>query len=544
MINKNYKYYRCEDKKTGLSFVYEDENGKIKEDFISYKLEDGTKNPDVNEIINEVKKTMDEYNNLKITEENSVSVDEIDYSTINNADLRNELKTYIENMVILNNSTVNSISDEELNKASLAANEAINKVAAIIKEDPTEMKSVEKIIRTLDTIVAPKKNKQKATITDAKPSLLNKVMSKFSKSAKMAILAVSLTTMLTACGGKDKAEDSNKKVTVEAINEDENVDNEEVDPGSLIDELREDSRYTYISEENIYETSIKFKAELDRFNLDIPAEDIMGLVFLTNISHIYATNPELAKEIASSLDYEVTMVKNMNILGKISTVERDSKEMDLDWTMIILDEKDKKIADHGVEMIKEIISIIDATDDYTKVYNEEISILLNNSDESKEKVSENVLKDLVSEKEYLEIKDYASTVVKSSDPVAENNKIRIARIQNMVMDRFIMPNMDNSYGYKFSDGTEDSYTQEVGADFYSDVLTSSILTSHNIISNFINTENVYEFNEETSWGTRISAGEVTNKLMIILESVDNHSNLSTIFNDCQNYEQIEDVKSK
>lgn len=262
---------------------------------------------------------------------------------------------------------------------------------------------------------------------------------------------------------------------------------------TTIDDLKADSRYTKITESMLVGTTEDFIKELADHGITVTASDALTYVTMANITHIQETNPELLATVLDGMDSVETISKTGHIIGQIVTNEITTKDDTVDWTIAFMDETDRKIAAHGATYIVE-----------------------------------------------------GAKKIASDETLKEEEKI--AQIQALVENKFVAPNFDKTVGYEFNDGSKITLSQEEGADFISDAIITSILMGDNTLKNYINAENTYKDNKDTTWVTTTSYGEVSADLKAISENTDNVSNLMRIIEGCQtldsNEASISESKSK
>ncbi len=262
---------------------------------------------------------------------------------------------------------------------------------------------------------------------------------------------------------------------------------------TTIDDLKADSRYTKITESMLVGTTEDFIKELADHGITVTASDALTYVTMANITHIQETNPELLATVLDGMDSVETISKTGHIIGQIVTNEITTKDDTVDWTIAFMDETDRKIAAHGATYIVE-----------------------------------------------------GAKKIAADETLKEEEKI--AQIQALVENKFVAPNFDKTVGYEFNDGSKITLSQEEGADFISDAIITSILMGDNTLKNYINAENTYKDNKDTTWVTTTSYGEVSADLKAISENTDNVSNLMRIIEGCQtldsNEASISESKSK
>ncbi len=245
-----------------------------------------------------------------------------------------------------------------------------------------------------------------------------------------------------------------------------------------IDDLKADSRYTEITEAMLVDTTEDFVKELADHGITVTASDALTYVTIANITHIQETNPELLAKVLDGMDSVETLSKTGHVIGQIVTNEVTTKDDTIDWTIAFMDETDRKIAAHGASYVVE-----------------------------------------------------GAKKIAADETLTEEEKI--AQIQALVENKFVAPNFDKTVGYTFNDESVITLSQEDGADFISDAIITGILMGDNTLKNYINAENTYKNEKDSTWVTTTSYGEVSADLKAISENTDNVSNLMRMIEGCQ-----------
>ena len=202
---------------------------------------------------------------------------------------------------------------------------------------------------------------------------------------------------------------------------------EEIQPKS-VEELKSESRYTEVTEENLTSGTQKFMNDLAANGIDLDGADALTFATVGNITHMNQTNNELAKEVFSSYpDKESVMTKTGHIIGQVATLEI-VKGVHVDWTVIFVDETDRKIALHSVETL-------------------------------------NMCREVAANTELTE-------------------EQKATQIQSIIQERFVKPNYDKSVGYEYN-GERIAKSQEDGADFITDALFTGIVMGDNKLKDYV-----------------------------------------------------------
>lgn len=202
---------------------------------------------------------------------------------------------------------------------------------------------------------------------------------------------------------------------------------EEIKP-MTVEELKSDSRYTEITEENLTSATQEFMMDFSSKGIDLDGADALTFTSLANITHMDQTNPDLSKEVFGSYpEKEVVMSKAGHIIGQIATLEMVKGE-EVDWTVVFIDETDRKIALHAKETLK-----------------------------------------------------LCREIAKNSE-LSEEDKTK--QIQSLIQERFVKPNYDKSVGYEYN-GEKISKSQEDGADFITDAIFTGIIMGDNTLKNYV-----------------------------------------------------------
>lgn len=217
---------------------------------------------------------------------------------------------------------------------------------------------------------------------------------------------------------KDDATEAFKTTDVtteQAYEEDEQLE-------TTIDDLKADSRYTTISEEDLVNTTQALMTEFSKKGINLNSEDALIFVTVANITHLQKTNPELlVKVLGENAEAENVIAKAYSIMGNIITLYVSPKQVkDVDWTLAFINEQDKQIADFYVDQV------------------------LNGS---------------------LEIA-YDDTM---------SHADKKTKIQNNIINNYVIPVYDNTAAYTKEDGTKFYGPQEDGAEFISTIIMSAIL---------------------------------------------------------------------
>jgi hypothetical protein len=333
--------------------------------------------------------------------------------------------------------------------------------------------------------ITPPRPKQKATITDPPTEKKGKLSAKaklFRGIVVTAIATALIAGSLHACSEIQKGK-TNSKVTLTPTPTTAPILND-----NSINQA--DSRFTKIDENLIIKTTENLIQELNNHGIDIETQDAVTLVAFGSMTHMQATSPDLLKEIFGKQSSEEIISRVGHVIGQIVTNEVTVKDNSIDWSMIFMDNTDKKIAEHGIDYVI------------------------------------NEAKHITEDKEL-------------------SHKQKINKIQELIRTKFIAPNYDKTIGYEFSDGTRVTLPQEDGADFITDAIITGILMGDNTLKNYINVNVKHHSNEDSTWETVTSYGPVTDDLKAISENHDNVSNITRLIEACQfDDSQKTNIKSK
>ena len=221
-----------------------------------------------------------------------------------------------------------------------------------------------------------------------------------------------------------------KEIPVASVEETTTSVEAPVEEIPTIEELKSESRYTEITEENV---ALATKNLIDEFNkngIEVTSEDALTFVTVANMTHFEQTNQELLSQVLGmDANKEATLSKVGHIIGQVVTLEITDKDQQVDWTKALLNETDKKIAVNAMETVE---------------YCKEIA---------------------------------------SNQELTEEEKA--TQIQDEIQERFVKPNYDKTEGYNFSDGTHSALSQEDGADFVTDAIFTGIVLGDNVIKNYV-----------------------------------------------------------
>ena len=129
---------------------------------------------------------------------------------------------------------------------------------------------------------------------------------------------------------------------------------------TAVEQASKDSRYTVITEEKLDETAFGFQNVLKENGIEISYQDAKRFVTLANISHLQNTNPELLEEVLADVPNSHTLISSAGeVIGKIVTSEITADDKDASyWTMAIIDESDRAIANDGMALISDCKDIV------------------------------------------------------------------------------------------------------------------------------------------------------------------------------------------
>lgn len=239
------------------------------------------------------------------------------------------------------------------------------------------------------------------------------------KAAVVALAAGLLVCAFHSCSNQDVKTDADNQVTLES--------------------MISDSVYTEITEEKLVETSVAFQNTLKENGIEISGQDALRFVTLANISHLQNTNPELLEQVLADVPNSQTLIASAgSVIGKIVTSEITADDKDASyWTMAIIDESDRAIANDGMALIEDC----------------------------KEIVAKNKAGEIGYEEATLQIK-------------------------MLIAENFIAPNYDNSIAYTIEGEDGQIYyskdTQTLGAKFLTNAIIPGILMGDQDLKDYVN----------------------------------------------------------
>lgn len=397
-------------------------------------------------------------------------------------------KERISNFKIEGNDLVYTFYDENNKKNKLIEPLMINGV-----KNPKVDEIISGLQNDVSNKIAEEQEKQAATYEDVEETKFgDKVLNTLMIATALGILATALALGNTYFSNK-KAATSSETTTVNANTEQLTKENDL----AASENLENASRYTEITADMLVDTTQKFIDELALHGIALTTGDALTFVTIANLTHIKETNPELAFDLTDGMDAKESLDKVGHIVGEIVTNEVTTKDNTVDWTMIFMDKTDKAVADHAV----------------------------------------------------IEVINSVKQIAAETDLVDKDGLTKAQRIQKLVAEKFVAPNFDKTVGYAFTkdyaylDGTVlktgeyVNYPQEDGADFITDAIITGILLGDNTLKNYINNENTYEDDKNSTWVYTTSYGEVSNDLKAISENADSSPNLLNLLRDCQNLNQ-------
>ena len=260
-------------------------------------------------------------------------------------------------------------------------------------------------------------------------------------------ILVGAGVLALACGlrgcGKSESESNEPQTTVETL-----------------DTYLEDSRYTEVTEESLFEVTSNFISVLESHGFTVGGEgadftnqEVLYFVSLANITHIQNTNPELANKIFGDANVETVFSSAGHFMGKIVTNEITAKDDAADyWSVIFLNNTDRKIAEHDINMV-ETCKEIDA------------------------KCKEDIAK------------VDADTTLSASEKAEKIEAIKeqaLIDVKVLVERTFVAPNYDTTIGYEIDDENHISGKQEDGAKFITNAMISGILMGDQDLKDYVN----------------------------------------------------------
>ena len=213
----------------------------------------------------------------------------------------------------------------------------------------------------------------------------------------------------------------------------------DADNQSTLESMISDSVYTEITEEKLVETSVGFQNTLKENGIEISGQDALRFVTLANISHLQNTNPELLEQVLADVPNSQTLIASAgSVIGKIVTSEITADDKDASyWTMAIIDESDRVIANDGMALIEDCKEIV-----------------------AKNKTGEIGYEDAT------------------------------LQIKMLVEENFVVPNFDNSVAYTIEGEDGQIYyskdTQTPGANFMTDAIITGILMGDQDLKDHVN----------------------------------------------------------
>ena len=213
----------------------------------------------------------------------------------------------------------------------------------------------------------------------------------------------------------------------------------DADNQSTLESMISDSVYTEITEEKLVETSVGFQNTLKENGIEISGQDALRFVTLANISHLQNTNPELLEQVLADVPNSQTLIASAgSVIGKIVTSEITADDKDASyWTMAIIDESDRAIANDGMALIEDCKEIV-----------------------AKNKAGEIGYEDAT------------------------------LQIKMLVEENFVVPNFDNSVAYTIEGEDGQIYyskdTQTPGANFMTDAIITGILMGDQDLKDHVN----------------------------------------------------------
>lgn len=213
----------------------------------------------------------------------------------------------------------------------------------------------------------------------------------------------------------------------------------DADNQDTLESMISDSVYTEITEEKLVETSVAFQNTLKENGIEISGQDALRFVTLANISHLQNTNPELLEQVLADVPNSQTLIASAgSVIGKIVTSEITADDKDASyWTMAIIDESDRAIANDGMALIEDCKEIV-----------------------AKNKAGEIGYEDAT------------------------------LQIKMLVEENFVVPNFDNSVAYTIEGEDGQIYyskdTQTPGANFMTDAIITGILMGDQDLKDHVN----------------------------------------------------------
>lgn len=123
-------------------------------------------------------------------------------------------------------------------------------------------------------------------------------------------------------------------------------------PVPTVEELKEDSRHTKITKEDLEKTVNNVVCEFKSHDIELNGEDVLNFVTLANLTHIQKTNPELLASImGEEVDADLFISKAAKIISQIVTLEVTPKNETIDWSICFMDETDKQIAKYNIKNV-------------------------------------------------------------------------------------------------------------------------------------------------------------------------------------------------
>ena len=285
------------------------------------------------------------------------------------------------------------------------------------KAEPVEIEENEEVVKEDDKLVGKHKIKEEKEEKDDK-----KLKHAIATLVGGFTIGMIVMACLKGCGKTEEIPTVEPTAIVTEV--------EDTNEGPSLEDLKNDSRYTEITEEDFTKTVNDLIEEFAKHDIEITGEDASAFVAVANITHLEHTNPELLNYVLGDEPVsEEVLTKCGHIIGQVVTLEVTDKDEQVDWTIALMDETDRAIAQDN---IKDVI------------------------EGSKEIAADKELTD----------------------------KEKGEKIRENINENFIQPNFDKTNGYEFADGTSTKLSQEDGADFITDAIITGTLIGDNVLKNY------------------------------------------------------------
>ncbi len=285
------------------------------------------------------------------------------------------------------------------------------------KAEPVEIEENEEVVKEDNKLVGKHKIKEEKEEKDNK-----KLKHAIATLAGGFTIGMIVMACLKGCGKTEEIPTVEPTAIVTEV--------EETVEGPTLEDFKNDSRYTEITEEDFTKRVEALINEYAEHGIEIKGEDAVTFVAVANITHLEHTNPELLSNVLGDEPVsEEVLAKCGHIIGQIGNLENIAKDEQVDWTIAFMDDTDREIAQDNIKDVIEGSKEIAADKELT-------------DEEKGEKIRENI------------------------------------------NENFIQPNLDKTNGYELADGSSTKLSQEDGADFITDAIITGILIGDDVLRNY------------------------------------------------------------